>query len=66
MVFAGKEVPKSPFSVMVEGHAGDPKKVTASGPGLEPVGVMAGKPTYFDIFTKGNHRIVILPYAAQN
>lgn len=40
---------------MVEGHAGDPAKVTASGPGLEPVGVMTGKPTYFDIFTKGNY-----------
>ncbi|XP_067124657.1 LOW QUALITY PROTEIN: filamin-A-like [Centruroides vittatus] len=50
--FANKEVPKSPFSVTVEGHAGDPKKVTASGPGLEPTGVMIGRPTYFDIFSK--------------
>lgn len=50
--FANKEVPKSPFSVMVEGHAGDPNKVKASGPGLEPTGVMIGRPTYFDIFTK--------------
>ncbi|KAF8782497.1 filamin-A-like isoform X2 [Argiope bruennichi] len=64
VMFAGKEVPKSPFSVMVEGRAGDPKKVTASGPGLEPVGVMAGKPTYFDIFTKdagrGQVEVIIL------
>ncbi|CAL1273258.1 unnamed protein product [Larinioides sclopetarius] len=64
VMFSGKEVPKSPFSVMVEGHAGDPKKVTASGPGLEPVGVMAGKPTYFDIFTKdagrGQVEVIIL------
>ncbi|GIY01877.1 filamin-A [Caerostris darwini] len=64
VVFSGKEVPKSPFPVMVEGHAGDPAKVTASGPGLEPVGVMAGKPTYFDIFTKdagrGQVEVIIL------
>nr|XP_042902335.1 filamin-A isoform X2 [Parasteatoda tepidariorum] len=49
---------------MVEGRAGDPAKVTASGPGLEPVGVMAGKPTYFDIFTKdagrGQVEVIIL------
>lgn len=50
--FAGKEIPKSPYGVLVEGHAGDPKKVTASGPGLEPTGVMVGRPTYFDVFTK--------------
>ena len=37
----------------VEGYAGDPNKVTASGPGLEPVGVVVSKPTYFDIFTHG-------------
>lgn len=64
VVFAGKEVPKSPFNVMVEGHAGDPSKVTASGPGLEPTGVMVGKPTYFDIFTKdagrGQVEVIIL------
>lgn len=64
VTFAGKEVPKSPFSVMVEGHAGDPSKVTASGPGLEPTGVMTGKPTYFDIFTKdagrGQVEVIIL------
>lgn len=51
--FAGREIPKSPYSVMVEGHAGDASKVTASGPGLEPEGVVVGRPTYFDIFTKG-------------
>lgn len=37
----------------VSGFAGDPTKVTASGPGLEPEGVVINKPTYFDIFTKG-------------
>lgn len=61
-MYAGKEVPKSPFNVMVEGHAGDPSKVTASGPGLEPTGVMVGKPTYFDIFTKGNFENVLFVY----
>lgn len=52
VTFAGKDVPKSPFSVKVEGYAGDPSKATASGPGLQPTGVSAGKPTYFDVFTK--------------
>ncbi|XP_022254826.1 filamin-A-like, partial [Limulus polyphemus] len=64
VTFAGKEVPKSPFLVTVEGHAGDPKKVTASGPGLEPNGVMVGRPTYFDVFTKdagrGQVEVIIL------
>lgn len=50
--FAGREVPKSPYVVKVEGHAGDPTKVTASGPGLQPDGVCINKPTYFDIHTK--------------
>ncbi|CAL8082481.1 unnamed protein product [Orchesella dallaii] len=52
VAFAGREIPKSPYAVMVEGHAGDANKVTASGPGLEPEGVVIGRPTYFDIFTK--------------
>ncbi|KAJ9576572.1 hypothetical protein L9F63_025532, partial [Diploptera punctata] len=50
--FAGREIPKSPYTVSVEGHAGDPSKVTASGPGLQPDGVMISRPTYFDISTK--------------
>lgn len=50
--FAGKEVPKSPFPVKVEGFAGDPSKAKAVGPGLQPKGVSAGVPTYFDVFTK--------------
>src|SRR5436190_219491 len=54
VLYAGREIPKSPYSVLVEGHAGDANKVTASGPGLEPEGVVVGRPTYFDIFTKGN------------
>nr|CAD7585824.1 unnamed protein product [Timema genevievae] len=51
--FAGREIPKSPYTVLVEGHAGDASKVTASGPGLQPEGVMINRPTYFDISTKG-------------
>lgn len=54
--FSGREVPKSPFNVQVEGHAGDPSKVTATGPGLQPDGVCVTRPTYFDISTKGTHR----------
>jgi len=51
--FAGSEVPKSPFLVNVSGEAGDATKVTASGPGLQKDGVSVGKPTHFDICTKG-------------
>ncbi|XP_071571293.1 filamin-like isoform X3 [Temnothorax nylanderi] len=52
VLFAGREIPKSPYTVNVEGHAGDPNKVTASGPGLQPEGVVVNRPTFFDIFTK--------------
>jgi filamin len=62
--FSTKEIPKSPFTVKVEGAAGDPSKVTASGPGLEKTGVIAGKKTYFEVFTqqagKGTIDIAIL------
>lgn len=51
--FAGKQIPKSPFDIKVEGFAGDPSKVKTSGPGLEPTGVVAGAPTYFDVDTIG-------------
>lgn len=53
ITFAGKEIPKSPFKVDVEGSAGDASKVTASGPGLEASGVQQGKKTYFEVFTEG-------------
>ncbi|CAG9759879.1 unnamed protein product [Ceutorhynchus assimilis] len=62
--YSGREVPKSPFAVKVEGHAGDPTKVTASGPGLQPDGVFVNKGTHFDISTKaagkGVPEVVIL------
>lgn len=52
--FSGRDIPKSPYSVSVEGHAGDASKVTASGPGLQPDGISIGRSTFFDINTKGN------------
>ncbi|KAL8615195.1 hypothetical protein ACOMHN_029211 [Nucella lapillus] len=66
--FAVKEIPKSPFTVNVEGAAGDPTKVTAKGPGIEKTGVVATKKTYFEVYTKdaikitgkGNVDVVIL------
>lgn len=50
--FSGSDIPKSPFSVNVEGMAGDASKVTASGPGLQSDGNSVNKQTYFDISTK--------------
>ncbi|XP_011253233.2 filamin-A isoform X3 [Camponotus floridanus] len=52
VLFAGREIPKSPYIVNIEGHAGDSSKVTASGPGLQTEGVVVNRPTFFDIFTK--------------
>lgn len=54
--YGGQEIPKSPYTVAVEGHAGDPSKVTVSGPGVQPEGVVVSRPTYFDIFTKGKYQ----------
>lgn len=51
--YSGRDVPKSPFKVNVEGKAADPTKVTASGPGLQPDGVCVGRSTYFDITATG-------------
>ncbi|XP_052400032.1 filamin-C isoform X1 [Carassius gibelio] len=53
VLFAGQDIDKSPFKVNVAKALGDPKKVQARGPGLEPVGNVAHKPTYFDIYTAG-------------
>ncbi|KAM4721013.1 filamin-B isoform 2-T2 [Rhinophrynus dorsalis] len=53
VLFAGQHISKSPFEVNVEKAQGDPSKVTAKGPGLEPAGNIANKPTYFDIYTAG-------------
>lgn len=52
-MFAGQQIPKSPFEVNVDKALGDASKVTVKGPGVEPVGNVANKPTYFDICTAG-------------
>ncbi|XP_051548052.1 filamin-C [Myxocyprinus asiaticus] len=53
VLFAGQDIDKSPFLVNVAKALGDPSKVQARGQGLEPVGNVAHKPTYFDIYTAG-------------
>ncbi|XP_029947767.1 filamin B a isoform X1 [Salarias fasciatus] len=53
VIFAGQQIPKSPFEVNVDKALGDASKVTVKGPGIEPVGNIANKPTYFDIYTAG-------------
>ncbi|XP_051932354.1 filamin-B isoform X2 [Hippocampus zosterae] len=53
VLFAGQPIPKSPFEVGVEKAIGDASKVALKGPGIEPVGNVANKPTYFDIYTAG-------------
>lgn len=53
MLFAGQDIDKSPYTVNVAKAMGDPNKVQARGPGLDPVGNVANKPTYFDIYTAG-------------
>ncbi|XP_062856326.1 filamin-C-like isoform X2 [Trichomycterus rosablanca] len=53
VLFAGQDIDKSPFAVNVGKALGDPSKVQARGPGLEPTGNVTNKPTYFDIYTAG-------------
>uniref|UniRef100_H3BWV1 Filamin C n=1 Tax=Tetraodon nigroviridis TaxID=99883 RepID=H3BWV1_TETNG len=53
VLFAGQDIDKSPYTVNVAKAMGDPSKVHARGPGLDPVGNVANKPTYFDIYTAG-------------
>ncbi|XP_029007336.1 filamin-B isoform X2 [Betta splendens] len=53
VLFAGQQIPKSPFEVNVDKALGDASKVTVKGPGIEPVGNVANKPAYFDIYTAG-------------
>ncbi|XP_066436816.1 filamin-A isoform X1 [Eleutherodactylus coqui] len=53
VLFAGQHIAKSPFEVNVDKAQGDASKVTAQGPGLEPVGNFANKTTFFEIFTAG-------------
>ncbi|KAJ3602536.1 hypothetical protein NHX12_030289, partial [Muraenolepis orangiensis] len=53
VMFAGQQIPKSPFEVGVDKALGDPTKVTVKGMGLEHTGNIANKATYFDIYTAG-------------
>ncbi|XP_053149776.1 filamin-B isoform X3 [Hemicordylus capensis] len=52
VLFAGEEIPTSPFRAKVE-PSHDASKVKAEGPGLSKTGVENGKPTHFTVFTKG-------------
>ena len=51
-MFAGAEIPKSPFTVNVEDSPLNPDNVIVKGPGLQP-GNTVGNPTYFDVITTG-------------
>ncbi|XP_074991022.1 filamin-A isoform X1 [Calonectris borealis] len=53
VLFAGQHIAKSPFEVQVGRAAGDAGRVSAQGPGIEPLGNVANKSTYFEIFTAG-------------
>lgn len=60
VLFAGQDINNSPFLVNVSKALGDPNKVQARGPGLEPVGNVANKPTYFDIYTAGRQAYIYM------
>uniref|UniRef100_A0A4W6F8G5 Filamin C n=1 Tax=Lates calcarifer TaxID=8187 RepID=A0A4W6F8G5_LATCA len=53
VLFAGQDIDRSPFMVNVSKAMGDPSRVQARGPGLQQMGNVANKPTYFDIYTAG-------------
>ncbi|CAI5636680.1 unnamed protein product [Oreochromis niloticus] len=53
VLFAGQDIDRSPFIVNVSKAMGDPTRVQARGLGLQPMGNVANKPTYFDIYTAG-------------
>lgn len=58
MLFAGQDIDQSPFVVNVSKALGDPTRVQARGPGLQPTSNLANKPTYFDIYTAGQQRVL--------
>ncbi|XP_041637158.1 filamin-C-like isoform X6 [Cheilinus undulatus] len=53
VLFAGQDIDRSPFMVNISKAMGDPTRVQARGPGLQQMGNVANKPTYFDIYTAG-------------
>lgn len=55
MLFAGQQIPKSPFEVGVDKAMGDASKVSVKGLGIEPVGNVANEVTHFNIFTTGQN-----------
>lgn len=57
VLFAGQDIDRSPFLVSVSKALGDPSRVQARGPGLQQTGNVAGKPTYFDIYTAGKENV---------
>lgn len=54
VLFAGQDIDRSPFTVNVSKAMGDPTRVQARGPGLQQMGNVANKSTYFDIYPAGN------------
>ena len=48
----GRHIPKNPFRVEV-GRDLDASQAYATGPGLQPEGIQAGKYTDFTVFTEG-------------
>lgn len=57
VLFAGQDIDRSPFMVMVSKALGDPSRVQARGLGLQQTGNVAAKPTYFDIYTAGKESV---------
>nr|XP_057923391.1 filamin-C isoform X2 [Doryrhamphus excisus] len=53
VLFAGQDIDRSPFMVHVSKAMGDATRVQARGVGLQHLGNVATKPTYFDIYTAG-------------
>ncbi|CAN9508345.1 unnamed protein product [Ophioblennius macclurei] len=53
VLFAGQDIDRSPFMVNIAKALGDSSRVQARGPGLQPTGNVANKPTYFDIYIAG-------------
>uniref|UniRef100_UPI00358FEB07 filamin-C-like isoform X2 n=1 Tax=Myxine glutinosa TaxID=7769 RepID=UPI00358FEB07 len=53
VLFAGQHIPQSPFLVAVIMSQGDATQVAVCGPGIECSGCVAGKATFFDIYTAG-------------
>ena len=63
--FAGREIPKSPFMVNVEGMAGDASKVLVEGPGVDGTGLVhVSKMTSFRVHTTSQcHCLSVSVYA---